>query len=279
MEEVDSENWLHAFEKQINGAPFNTQQGPLWRVALLRETCDASGQESLYKNAVLFTFHHIISDALSTFELKKKLIEFLGLLYNAMSQILDQRNADESRTPILIDSAYTVNIRKECQPKIESEEFGLYASFDSLQIMVNSSNMETREMFWEFARACTNEVHRSINVGKHRNGLKFFQCVDIPSVWALSHYKTEHGLHKDIFNLTNLGALSIDQEGKSPYKFAGSYLALQSAKIRWIIGNNIFTVNGQLYWTVEYSPEITTKSQAEPFVDLSLRILMDACTH
>ena len=39
----------------------------------------------------------------------------------------------------------------------------------------------------------------------------------------------------------------------------------------------INTVNDHLYWTVEYCPEISTRSQAENFVDVSLGILMDAC--
>ena len=38
-----------------------------------------------------------------------------------------------------------------------------------------------------------------------------------------------------------------------------------------------FTINGRLYWTGVYFPEITTKSKAEEFVDLSIRILMGAC--
>ncbi|KAJ7376695.1 hypothetical protein OS493_033318 [Desmophyllum pertusum] len=134
----------------------------------------------------------------------------------AMSQILDQQNhVNESKSPLLIDSTYTINVRKECQPKIESDEFGLYIALAPLQSMVNSSHM-----VWEFARACTNEVHRGINEGTHRNTLKLLQCVNVPSFWTLLCYETEHGLSKSLFNLTNLGALSIDQEGKSPYKFA-----------------------------------------------------------
>lgn len=30
--DVDSDEWLNAFEKQINGRPLNTGRGPLWRV-------------------------------------------------------------------------------------------------------------------------------------------------------------------------------------------------------------------------------------------------------
>lgn len=96
-------------------------------------------------------------------------------------------------------------------------------------------------------------------------------------MWALWCYEIERGHQREIFNLTNLGALSIDEEGKSPYKFAGSYLVVQAAQLSYIFSHNIFAINGRLYWTGEYSPEITTRSRAEEFVDLSLRILMGAC--
>ena len=81
MVDVNSDDWLYAFEKQINGPPFNTLRGPLWRVALLTETCESTGEENLYRNTLLFTFHHAIADALSVFELKRKLIEYLGVLH------------------------------------------------------------------------------------------------------------------------------------------------------------------------------------------------------
>ena len=385
--DLHSDDWLYAFEKQINGAPFNTVQGPLWRVTLLTETSESGGEKNLYKNTLLFTFHHVIADALSVFELKKKLIEYLGVLYKgeaidvkslpfrcpveeaiknftrpnvllrfmivmlltsrklrvkmfskskpdnlylstfppaqspsaarttcavprnlsrkqtmtviscskrnkctvhgaitaathlAMAQILQHNCASDSKiqSPLSINSTYTVNIRKECQPKIESEEFGLYASFDSFAFVVNTFPIEEVESFWEFARSCTNQVHDRIDSGKHREVFKLFQCVDIPSFWAQSCYEVERGLQREIFNLTNLGALSIDEEGKSPYKFAGSYLATQTAQVCNIFSHNIFTINGCLYWTNGYSPEITIKSQAEEFVDLSLHILMGAC--
>ena len=60
--DVDSGEWLHAFEDQINGRPLNTGRGPLWRVALLTETAELScdHREKLYKNTLLFTFHHVI---------------------------------------------------------------------------------------------------------------------------------------------------------------------------------------------------------------------------
>ena len=83
IEDVNADEWQCAFERQINGPPFNTERGPLWRIALLREISDTEGMQILYKNTLLFSFHHIICDALAIYELKKKLVKFLGLLYNS----------------------------------------------------------------------------------------------------------------------------------------------------------------------------------------------------
>ena len=381
MNQVDAEQWLHAFQEQINGAALNSEQGPLWRVALLREASEDTEQGILYKNTLIFTFHHVICDIISILELENKLVEVLGLLHNgeaiemkslpfrvpiesvmahnlsspgiwnrfmvastlawdklrvlfckgkpknlyllkfppprnhpapqkthavprnltreetmalircskannctvhgaltasiyfALSQILEQ-NVNDSKIPL--SSTFTINIRQECKPRIENEEFGLYFTFDSLQMTVNSSTMAS-ENFWQFARSCTGEVRSHIDSGRHRDILTFMQCVNVPSLWDLWCYETRHGLRKELFNLTNAGRFSIDQEGKSPYKFAGSYLATQTAQVCYIFGINIFTVNSHLYWTVEYSPEIIARSQAEDFVDLCLRILKDAC--
>ena len=330
--DVDAEDWQGEFQRLINGTPFDAERGPLWRVTLLRETSDTKGLQTLYRNALLFSFHHITCDALSIYTLKKKLLEFLTLiyvgepieveslpfqppieclmdhlialdiwerllmsanlifskvkaqLYNrkqtnlylsrfpppgdnlvpektyviprkltreetlvvircskvkkctvhgaitaaahlAMLQLLKQNNT-ESKIPLLIHSTYPVNIRKEYQPLVQNKEFGLYASFNSLQMVVNSNILEQTQAFWEFARSCTSEVPRSIQSGEHRNFLKLFQCVNILEFCASSLNENAYSLKKALFNLNNLGSLYFDQEGNSPYKFAGSYLAL-----------------------------------------------------
>ena len=38
MDEITADKWEEGFEEEINGALFNTETGPLWRVRLLRET-------------------------------------------------------------------------------------------------------------------------------------------------------------------------------------------------------------------------------------------------
>ena len=51
------------------------------------------------------------------------------------------------------------------------------------------------------------------------------------------------------------------------------YFGLRGEKIGHVFGNNILTVDGKLYWAVEYFPRVTNKTQAEDFIDLSLQIL------
>ena len=48
------------------------------------------------------------------------------------------------------------------------------------------------------------------------------------------------------------------------------YFGLRGEKLGHVIGNNILTVDGKLYWAVEYFPHVTTKTQAEDFIGLVL---------
>ena len=88
--------------------------------------------------------------------------------------------------------------------------------------------VSTRETFWDFACSCTSEIHNRIrHLGSHRNVLKLFQCINPEPVCALSRFNADNGLYRELFNFTNLGSLSIDPEGKSPYRFAGSPCSAQ----------------------------------------------------
>ena len=78
-----------------------------------------------------------------------------------------------------------------------------------------------------------------------------------------------------IINITNCGALKTEQSEEIPYKFGGMYFGLRGEKMGHVFGHNILTVDGKLYWAVEYFPHVTTKTQAEDFIDLSLQILKE----
>ena len=107
--------------------------------------------------------------------------------------------------------------------------------------------------------------------------MKLYHCVDIPAYCEMSNSEYNQGRRSQILNITNCGAQKLNQNEGSAYKFAGWYFGLQGSKTSHTFGNNIVTVDGKLYWSVEYFPHVTSKTQAEDFANLSLQILFDAC--
>ena len=380
LDEITADKWEEGFEEEMNGALFNTETGPLWRVRLLRETL----VDGKLRNALVFTFLHVICDALSIFELQKTLLEFLTSLHNgeevevnslplrppveeltsdlvktsilerllfssffilqrvktffvkpkpnqylsvcppvanshplvskstcllsrnlseedtrlliksckenkctvhgaitasthlAMARILQPKHHDV-KTPVYVDSSYSISLRKDCQPKVNNDALGAYVSASTLSLPVPLVDPDDEQGFWEFARACTREVHTQLDSGKHRKLLKFYQCIDIPTYCKMPESKYNEGRRSQIFNINNYGAQETNQSEESPFKFAGLYFGVQETTMGPTFGHNILTVDGKLYWAVEYFPHVTTKTQAEEFTDMSLQILKDAC--
>ena len=377
LDGITADKWEEGFDEELNGALFNTGTGPLWRVRLLKETL----VDGKLRNALVFTFLHVICDALSIFELQKKVVEYLTSLHTgqelevgslpfrpaveslisnliapsiaerflfssyftlqrvktffakpqnlylsvyppvatsdpsvtkktcllsrilseedtrlliksckqnkctvhgaitasthlAIARILQQKKHD-LQTPLTVESAYTVSLRKYCQPKVNNDEFGLYVCISALSVPVPLLYPDDKQGFWEFARACTREVHAQLSSGKHLNVTKLFHCIDIPVYCRMFDYEYNEGRRTQIMTITNCGALKTDQNKESPYKFGGMYFGLRGEKLGHVFGNNILTADGKLYWSVEYFPHVTTKTQAEDFIDLSLKILKE----
>jgi len=377
LDKITADNWIEGFEEELNGYLFDIGKGPLWRVRLLKETFD----EGTFINGLVFTFLHVICDALSIFELEKTLLEFLNFLHVgeefeveslplspplesqshlihpntkekilfssfftlqrtktffvkpknlflsiyptvaksdpsvrkktclltrslseeetkrliqsckanectvhgaitasthlAVARILHKKK-DDLKFPLPVDSSYTISLRKDCEPKVSNEEFGAYISASGLTIPVPLVKPGDKQGFWKFSRACTREVHTQLETGKHRNLSKLYHCVDIQSYCKISNYEFNEGRRTQILNITNCGALGTNQGEDSHYKFAGSYFGLQGAQTSHTFGNNIMTVDGRLYWAVEYFPHVTSKTQAKDFFDLTLEILRKA---
>ena len=379
LNKTTADNWTEGFDEELNSYLFNIEKGPLWRVRLLKETYS----HGTFRNALLFTFQHVICDALSIFELQKYLQKLLISLHNrekfeveslplrpqleelipelarpnflerlmfssffmlqkvkalffkpknlflsvyptvastepsvtkktclltraltkedteclikscksnkctvhgaitastnsAIARIM-QREKAGLKGPVAVQSTYSISMRKECEPKLNSNEFGAYVTGSTLSTAVPV--IKDQKGFWELARTCTREVHAQIKSGKHRNLLKLYHCIDIPTYCKMSNYEDNQGRRSHIFNINNYGSQQTNQPENSPYKFAGTYFGVQAARTGHIFGNNLMTVDGQLYWAVEYFPHVTTKTQAEEFFNLSLDILNQMCSN
>lgn len=196
--------------------------------------------------------------------------------HQAIARILRTKKHD-LHNPVCIDSIYTVSLRKDCQPKVETFEFGAYVTASALSILVPLAYPDDKVGFWEFARTCTREVHAQLDSGKHFDLLKLYYCSGSKAYCNLHNYENNEGRRSQIITITNCGALQTSQGGECPFKFAGMYFGLRGERLGHVFGNNILTVDGKLYWAVEYFPHVTTKEQAEDFITLSMQILKDVC--
>ena len=380
LNQVTADDWVQGFEAELNSYEFNITRGPLWRARLLKETFS----EGKFTNAVVFTFQHVICDALSIFEFQKTLLEFLASLhggvefkveslplkppleslmpklvqpsiaeravlssffslqrakaffvkpknlflsvyppvanadpivtkktcllarslseeetkllkksckenkctvhgaitastYLATARIL-HREKHDLKFPLALESSYSASVRNHCEPKLSRDDFGAYVSASSIKLPVPLVQPDDKQGFWEFARACTREVHAQIDSKKYLNLLKFYHCIDIPKYCAMSNYEHNQGRRSHIFNINNYGAQQTNQSDAGPFKFAGLFFGVQGANIGPTFGNNIITVDGRLYWTVEYFPHVTSKTQTEDFFELSLQTLRQVYT-
>ena len=60
---------------------------PLWRAVLLNEVHNA--QEKAYKNAIVLTFHHVITDGLSICAMLKQFLRYMTLLYEGQDVLVE----------------------------------------------------------------------------------------------------------------------------------------------------------------------------------------------
>ena len=181
----------------------------------------------------------------------------------AIARILQQKKHDKKHhleSPVSVESSYTVGLRKYCQSKVNNDEFGVYVCFSALSVPVPLLYPDDKHGFWEFARACSREVHTQLSSGKHLAVPKMYHCYDIPAYCRMSDHEYNEGRKTHIMTITNCGALKTEHCEDSPYKFGGMYFGLRGEKMGHVFGNNILTVDGKLYWAVEYFPHVTTKT-------------------
>ena len=194
----------------------------------------------------------------------------------AIARIL-HRGKHDLKSPLSLESSYTISLRKDCEPKLSNEEFGAYMTASGLTIAVPPVEPNDKQGFWEFARECSSKVHAQLDSGKYRNLPKLYQCVDVRSYCKMSNIDFNEGRRVQILNITNCGALVTKQEEDIRYKFAGWYFGLQGTNTSHLFGNNIVTIDGRLYWAVEYFPHVTTMTQAEEVFDSTLEVIKQAC--
>ena len=115
------------------------------------------------------------------------------------------------KTPVSVESSYTIRLRKGCEPKINKDEFGVYVALSPLSVQVPLIDPDDKQGLWELARACTREVHAQLDSGKHLNVEKLYHCVDIADYCNFYKYDFNEGRTAQILNISNCGAQQFNQ--------------------------------------------------------------------
>ena len=190
----------------------------------------------------------------------------------AMAKILHKGKEETSINPLHLKSSCNVDIRKECRPEIESNEFALCVSSFRTEIKVSPRNKD----FWKFAQHCAWHVQWAFFTGQHHKFLK--QC-------QLKLKESEHqrvaqpGNQQDlrVFNLSNVGRQEWKSGENGPYRFDGLAASVSLRPSGLVFGLMFATTNGKLRCTNSYNKRVVSREQAVEFLDLTLDILKEAC--
>ena len=189
----------------------------------------------------------------------------------AMAKILQNGNEKAADGPISLKSSCNADLRKECRPEIERNEFVLRLSSFRTETKLSPDIKD----FWNFGKECTRQVQRAFFANQHHKFLK--QC----------HMKLaaaeQHGAvplnQQDlrVFNLSNMGKQEWRMEPKGPYRVAGVAGSVTVHPTGPVFALWCGTINRRMYWTNSYNTRDVTREQATEFLELTLEILKNVC--
>ena len=189
----------------------------------------------------------------------------------AMAKILENGKKKTAYDPMSIKSSCNVDLRKECRPEIESNEFVLCVSSFRTEIKVSPGIKH----FWKFAKECTRQVQWAFFTSQHHKFLK--QCH--MKLTATEQHGAVPVSQQDlrVFNLSNMGKQEWVMEPKGPYRVAGVAGSVTVQPTGPVFALLCATINGEMYWTNSYNTRVVTREQAIEFLELTLGILNNVC--
>ncbi|XP_078380265.1 uncharacterized protein LOC144663225 [Oculina patagonica] len=188
----------------------------------------------------------------------------------AMAKILHKGRDGMPSAAMSLKTSCSIDIRKECRPEIENNEFVLCVSSLRTEIKVSPKNND----FWKFAKKCDRQLQWAFLTGQHHKFLK--QChLKLTAAEQQRAPPIQQDLR--IFNLSNLGRQEWEAAKNGPYCFDGLPVSVSVSPSGPVFGMLCGTVNGKLYWTNSYNKRVVTKEQAVEFLDLTREVLRGAC--
>ena len=185
----------------------------------------------------------------------------------AMAKILQNGNKKASDGHMSIKSSCNVDLRKECRPEIERNEFVLCVSSFRTEIKVSTDIKD----FWQFAKECTRPVQWAFFTSQHHKFLKHCHM----NLTAAEQHGAVPLSQQDlrVFNLSNMGKQEWRMEPKGPYRVAGVAGSVTLQPTGPVFALLCATINGKMYWTNSYNMQVVTKKQTIEFLELTLEII------
>ncbi|MBE9056063.1 condensation domain-containing protein [Sphaerospermopsis sp. LEGE 08334] len=167
-----------------------------------------------------------------------------------------------------------VNLRKSCQPEINTQNLGCFISVLGFNQLVGKNTS-----FWDLARECKSKIHNSLISGIPLNLLKQnrFRSPDRELMAKSVISKEDKMGRNNAFAISNRGKFQFEYKQeqikiKDLYFATGQHLG---GDCFWL---GVVTLNDQIFFSFVYVDPVISDQTANKFADYVIHILHNSCT-
>lgn len=206
----------------------------------------------------------------------------LACCHIAVAKLIEDRKISETNKPVRFGWYCPVNVRDQCEPRIQEDDLGSYTTVLMENVDVPNISSDNHSKFWNFAKGCTHQVHSGIRNGHHLFSLYLLPIShlldpkEFVSEFLLHSKMKQSELMSPVHSLTNLGRIEWRKEETDTYEiesvFGGSGAYQNGASFV----NHMATFNGVFTWSTSYVTTRISEEKATKYVNLVFEILLNA---
>lgn len=206
----------------------------------------------------------------------------LACCHIAVAKLVQGGKNSETKNPVRFGWYCPVNVRNQCEPRIQEDDLGSYTTVLMENVDVPDISSDNHNKFWNFAKRCTQQVHIGIRNGRHLFSLYLLPIShlldpkEFVSEFMLHSKMKQSELMSPVHSLSNLGKIDWRKEEKDTYEiesvFGGSGAYQNGASFV----NHMATFNGVFTWSTSYVTTRVSEETAKKYVNLVFEILLNA---
>jgi hypothetical protein len=196
----------------------------------------------------------------------------------ALRRLLLRHHVIEQLQSISIRTEFYVNLRRTVVPVISDDHIGLHMTHCNLPITVKPG-----QTFWDIAAACHRDVKKKIRNGVHFSEAKEYnrEITDL----GLQNYLnlcTSSNKRQMSFYISNMGSWDLKVTpniATEPLVYFKEMCQVTADPVETcdapVFAHNVYTINGELFWCMGYSTNVTKQDIAEEYVRLVRESLLE----